>query len=67
MKTKNPVSELSLPPDTQDISYGRLKITIGQLYSLTYGSKQYPRDLLNYLLQFQIAFYGEKEATALRY
>ncbi len=59
--------QLCLPPNTQDSSYGKLKLEIGQVHSLQYGSTNYPLHQSNYLLQFHVSFFGEQEATVLRY
>jgi len=61
------LSQLSLPPNTEDVVYGKLKLEIGPVHSLIYGNTNYPKEGSNYLLQFHIVFYGEKEAIILRY
>ena len=66
MKAKSAIRQLSLPPNTQDVSYGKLKLEIVQLHSLIYGTNNYPQQLSNYLLQFHVLFFGEDEVTVLR-
>jgi len=65
--TRNAIGQFSLPPNVDDVTYGKLKVEIGPVYSLIYGSKNYPQENLNYLLQFHVAFQEEKEAAVLRY
>eukprot|EP01022_Parablepharisma_sp_SALTPOND_P018991 TRINITY_DN3182_c2_g1_i1.p1 TRINITY_DN3182_c2_g1~~TRINITY_DN3182_c2_g1_i1.p1 ORF type:complete len:1423 (-),score=209.95 TRINITY_DN3182_c2_g1_i1:1387-5655(-) len=65
--TKSTIGQLSLPPNTEDTTYGKLKLEIGPVHSLVYGSTNYPQQGSNYLLQFHATFYGESEAVALRY
>jgi len=62
MKKANKV----LPPNTEGTTYGNLTLEVGSILYLVYGSIDYPRHHCNYLLQFHLRFYGEKENTILR-